>query len=76
MKIIGNLYVIKTLQYRLSYKKASRPTGLDGIVVLLNGYDPSLCLWYWYKVKLILSGKIKQMKARLIWKYVGIDMTT
>ena len=25
--------------YRRAYKKASRPTGSDGIVVLLDGYD-------------------------------------
>ena len=27
--------------YRRTYKTASRPTGLDGIVVLLDAYDAS-----------------------------------
>ena len=27
--------------YRSTYKTASRPTGLDGIVVRLDGYDAS-----------------------------------
>ena len=27
--------------YRRTYKTASRPTGLDGFVVLLDGYDAS-----------------------------------
>ena len=51
--------------YRLTHKTASQPTGLDGNVVLLEGYDASKCLRYCNTLKLILSGKIKQMKARL-----------
>ena len=48
------------------FKGASRPIGLDGIVALLGGYDASQWLRYCNTVKLISSGKIKQMKAGLI----------
>ena len=52
--------------YSLTYKKASRTTALDGIVVLLDGYDASYWLRSCNKVKFILNGKMKQIKARLI----------
>ena len=46
--------------YKRTYRMAWRPTGRNGIVVLLDGYDASLWLRYCSAVK------IKQMKARLI----------
>ena len=49
-----------------TYKTASRPSGGDGIVVLLDDCDDSLLLRYCSTVKLTISGKVKQMKARLI----------
>ena len=52
--------------YRRTYMTASRPTGLDGIVDLFDGCDASQWLRYCNTVKLISSGKIKQMKARFI----------
>ena len=36
-KISGNLYINNT--YRRTYKWASHPAGLEGIVVDLDGYD-------------------------------------
>ena len=61
---------------RRTYKTASRPVGLEGIVVPHDGYNAS----YWFRfcitVKLVWSVKIKQMKARLIWKYEGIYLST
>ena len=57
-------------------KTASLPTGLDGTVVLVDGYNAPKCLRYCHTVKIILSGKIKLVKARIIWKYVGIYMST
>ena len=32
---------MSTKMYRRTYKNASQPTGLDGIVVALDGYDAS-----------------------------------
>ena len=37
LKISGNLYIDNT--YRRTYKWASQPAGLEGIVVDLDGYD-------------------------------------
>ena len=37
LKISGNLYINNT--YRRTYKWASQPAGLEGIVVDLDGYD-------------------------------------
>ena len=62
--------------YRRSYKTASRPPGIAGIVARLDGYDASDLLGFCKTVKLIWSGKINQMLARLIWKYVEIYMST
>ena len=59
----------KLTVYRRTYKTASGPTGWDGIVVLLDGYDASWWLSFSNTVKLIWSRKVKQMKASLIWKY-------
>ena len=57
-------------KFRRTYKTASRPTGWDGSVGHLDGYDASQWLRDGNTVKLIGSGKIKQMKEKLIWKYV------
>ena len=38
---------------RRTYKRASRPTGLHGIVALLDGYDASQRLRYCNTVKLV-----------------------
>ena len=62
--------------YRPTYQTASRPTGLDGIVALLDGYDASQRSRYCITYKFISRCNRKQMKARLILKYVEIDMTT
>ena len=62
MKISGNLYINNT--YRPTYKRASQPAGLEGIVVDLGGYDASEMLRYCKTLKYISSGKIKQMKTR------------
>ena len=51
---------------RRTYTSASRPTGLDGMVVLIDGYDDSYGLIYSNTVTLISRGKIKQLKANLI----------
>ena len=40
----------------------SRSTGLDRVVVLLDGYDASEWSRYSSTVQLICSGKIKQIK--------------
>ena len=45
---------------------ASRPTGLDGIVALLDGYDASLWLRFCNTAKLILSVNIRQKMAMFI----------
>ena len=50
--------------YRRIYKSASGPTGLDGIVIFLDGYDASQWLRFCKTVKFIGNGEIKQMKAR------------
>ena len=39
--------------YRRTYKKASQPTGLDGMVVVIDGYDASDRLRYCNTVRLI-----------------------
>ena len=62
--------------YRLTYNTASRASGWDGIVVLLDGYEASQMLGHCNTFKFIWSGVIKQMKVRLIWKYVGYYMST
>ena len=69
-------FICQQYIYRQSNQTESRPTGLDGFVVLLDGYDAPLRLKYCNTVKIIWSGKIKQMKASLIWKHVGIYMST
>ena len=69
-------FICQHITYRRTNKTASLPTGLDGIVVLLDGYEASLLLRYCNTVKLIWSGKIKQKNARLIWKYVGYYRST
>ena len=51
--------------YRLAYKTVYWPTGCDGSVVLLDGYDASKWLRYCYMVKFIWNGEIKQMKNGL-----------
>ena len=71
LDIICQLY-----ENRRTYKMASRATGGDGIAVLLYGFDVSWWLRYCNAVKLILTSSIKQMWARLIWKYVGYCMST
>ena len=55
---------------------ASRPIAWVGIAALPDGYDASQLLRFCNTVKFIWSGKLKQMKAKLIWKYVGIYMST
>ena len=57
-------------------KAASRPVGLEGIVALLDGHDASHSLRFCNTVKFIWSGKVKQMKARLVWNYFLIYMST
>ena len=59
-----------------TYKTASLPPGLGGVVVLTDGYDASQLLRFCNNIKFIWIGKIIQMKARLIWKYVQIYMST
>ena len=44
---------MSTKIYRRTYKRVSQPTGLDGIVVDLDGYDASSELRYCNMVKLI-----------------------
>ena len=51
--------------YRLTYKTASRPIGLDSSVVHLDENDASYLLRYCNTVNFIWSGKMKQMMARL-----------
>ena len=34
-------FICQHNEYRWIYKTASRPTGLDGLVVLLDGYEAS-----------------------------------
>ena len=53
--------------YRLTYKTVPWPTVWVGSVGLLDGYDSAKWLSYGNTVKLIWSGKMKQMKAMLIW---------
>ena len=67
---------MSTEHIQTTYKTASRPAGLEGIVALLDGYDASQLLRFCNTDKFIWSGKIKQMKARLMWKYVGNYMST
>ena len=55
---------ISTEIYRRPYKTATQPTGLDGIVIVIDGYDASERLTYCNTVNLIRCDKIKQMKAR------------
>ena len=74
MKISGNLDINNT--YRQTYKWASQPAGFAGILLDLDGYDAEYRLRYCNTVKHIWSGKIKQVKARQVWKYVGTDMST
>ena len=62
--------------YRLTYKSASRPIGLDGSVGHFDGYDASEWLRYGNTVKFIWSGNIKLMKARLVWNYMCYYMST
>ena len=62
--------------HRRTYKTESRPTGSDGIVALLDCYDASQWSRYCITDKFISRCNRKQMKARLILKYVEIDMTT
>ena len=50
MKICGIMYVIKA--YADGYKWASQPDGLEGIVLVLDGYDESSMLIYCNRVKL------------------------
>ena len=38
------VFICQQIIYRETNKTASRPTGFDGIVVLLDGYDASLWL--------------------------------
>ena len=49
--------------YRRTYKWASQPDGLEGIVVDLVDYDASEILRYSKTDKYISSAKIKQMKT-------------
>ena len=49
--------------YKKKYETASQRAGLDGIVVVIDGYDASQRLRCCNAFKLILSCKIKQMKA-------------
>ena len=58
--------------YTQTFKTASRPGGLEGIVALLDSYDASQLLRFCNMVKIIWIVKIKQMKAGLIRKYVQI----
>ena len=44
---------MSTKKNRLTYKTASQPTGLDGIVVVIAGYDASESLTYCNTVNLI-----------------------
>ena len=44
---------MSTMIYRRTYKAASQPTGLDGIVVARDGYDASERLTYCITVNLI-----------------------
>ena len=62
--------------YWQTHKTAPRPTGWVGIVGLFDGYDGSQWLRYCNAVKHIWSGKIKQMKVWIVWKYEGIYMST
>ena len=48
--------------YGRTYKWATQPAGLEGIVVDLGGHDASESLRYCKTVKYISSAKIKQMK--------------
>ena len=71
-----SVFICDRIVYRHRNKTASRPTSLNGIVVLLDGYDASLWLRYCNTVKIIWSCKVKQTKTRLTWKYVGYYMST
>ena len=62
--------------YWQTYNSAFRSFGWDGSVVLLDGYKATCGIRYSHTVTLIRSGKIKQMKARLIWKFVEYYMST
>ena len=53
-------------------KTAPRPVVLEGTVALLDGFDASQLLRNCNTVIFIWSGKLKQLKARLMSKYVGI----
>ena len=63
------------VEYRLRYKTVSWPTGVDGSVILLDGYDASKWLRYCYTVKFIWSGEIKQMNEAFMWIYVSNYMS-
>ena len=69
-------FVCQQDRYRRTFKTASRTEGLEGIVALLEGYDALQLLRLCITDKFTWGDKIKQMKARLIWKYVEIYMST
>ena len=48
------------------------PSGCDGSVGHIDGYEASKWLRYCNTVKLNWSGKIRHLKARLNQKYEGI----
>ena len=48
--------------FRRTYKTASRPTGCNGIVVLLDDYGASKYLSYCNRFKFVWRGEIKLMK--------------
>ena len=61
---------------KLTCKTASRTADWDSSVDHSDGSDSSLWHRYCNTVKLIWSGKIKQMMARLIWNDVGYYTST
>ena len=69
-------FISQQIIYRQTYKTASRPPGLNGIVSLLDGYDASKLLRLCNTVKFISNVKVKQTNAKLNWKYGGIYMST
>ena len=58
------------------YKTVTWPTGWDGSVGLLDGYNASKWLRCSNMVKFIWSGDIKQTKGGSIRIYVGYYMST
>ena len=60
---------------QMDNKTAQRPVRLEGTVALLDGFDASQLLRNCNTVIFLWNGKVKQLNASLIWKYVGICMS-